>query len=339
MSHNVGKAWPSSAASPFVQPIIRRGPEYRPALTAATALVPADRLHQRDRPPARARGDASARSRGLRRAPRRPGAARGPAPDREGRAQRGGRSARAGGGRGGAPWTAGGGTRRGRAPRRRGAQRDGPCVHARAFGGRRAGVRRAPALQWSRIGLVRALNERTARAAGGFRLLRSNRARAGTRDSAGGRRHRAARRGGPAPAQLRRDRHRRSRIRPDQRDHRAHRQSRGPPGRRVAAGGGDGETDARFRTALVEALTRLERVPGVAAVGLSSYLPLASRRHAGWIVGAGRRSARAGRLGRPPDGVRCVGKSGATSTQWACDSSGGASSRTSTGPAARERSW
>ena len=41
-----------------------------------------------------------------------------------------------------------------------------------AFGG-------APAFQWSRLGLVRALNEGSAQAAGGFGLLRSNRARAG----------------------------------------------------------------------------------------------------------------------------------------------------------------
>ena len=37
----------------------------------------------------------------------------------------------------------------------------------------------APAFQWSRFSLVRALNEGSAQAAGGFRLLRSNRARAG----------------------------------------------------------------------------------------------------------------------------------------------------------------
>ena len=36
-----------------------------------------------------------------------------------------------------------------------------------------------PALQWSRVDLVRALNEGSAQSAGGFRLLRSNQARAG----------------------------------------------------------------------------------------------------------------------------------------------------------------
>ena len=35
-----------------------------------------------------------------------------------------------------------------------------------------------PALQWSRLDLVRTLNEGSAQSAGGFRLLRSNRARA-----------------------------------------------------------------------------------------------------------------------------------------------------------------
>ena len=134
----------------------------------------------------------------------------------------------------------------------------------------------APAFQWSRLGLVRALNEGSAQAAAGFRLLRSNRARAVlaaaqvalavvllvgaglllrsfvglvTVDR------------GYDPTNVITAR------------------TTNPEARRGAGGlrpgGGDGEADARYRTALIEAITRLERLPGVAAVGLSSYLPLA----------------------------------------------------------------
>ena len=134
----------------------------------------------------------------------------------------------------------------------------------------------APAFQSSRLGLVRALNEGSAQAAAGFRLLRSNRARAGlaaaqvalavvllvgaglllrsfvglvTVDR------------GYDPTNVITAR------------------TTNPEARRGAGGlrpgGGDGEADARYRTALIEAITRLERLPGVAAVGLSSYLPLA----------------------------------------------------------------
>ena len=135
----------------------------------------------------------------------------------------------------------------------------------------------APAFQWSRLGLVRALNEGSAQAAGGFRLLRSNRARAGLAAAqvalavvllvGAGLLLRSfvglvtvdrgydptnvitARTGNPEAR-------------------------RGAGGLRP--GGGDGEADARYRTTLLEAISRLERLPGVAAVGLSSYLPLAS---------------------------------------------------------------
>ena len=135
----------------------------------------------------------------------------------------------------------------------------------------------APAFQWSRFGLVGALNEGGAQAAGGFRLLRSNRARAGlaaaqvalavvllvgaglllrsfvglvTVDR------------GYDPTNVITART----ANPDAR--------RGAGGLRP--GGGDGEADARYRAALLDAMTRLERLPGVATVGLSSYLPLAS---------------------------------------------------------------
>ena len=135
----------------------------------------------------------------------------------------------------------------------------------------------APAFQWSRFSLVRALNEGSAQAAGGFRLLRSNRARAALAtaqvalavvllvgaglllrsfvglvildrgyDPAG---LITARAGNPDA----------------------------PQGARAAVpGGGDDEADVRFQAAILEATTRLERLPDVAAVGVSSGLPLAS---------------------------------------------------------------
>ena len=135
----------------------------------------------------------------------------------------------------------------------------------------------APAFQWSRFGLVRALNEGSAQAAGGFRLLRSNRARAGLaaaqvalavvllvgaglllRSFVG----LVAVDRGYDPTNVITART----ANPDAR--------RGAGGPRP--GGGDGEADARYRTALLDAMTRLEHLPGVVAVGLSSYLPLAS---------------------------------------------------------------
>ncbi len=135
----------------------------------------------------------------------------------------------------------------------------------------------APAFQWSRFSLVRALNEGSAQAAGGFRLLRSNRTRAALAvaqvalavvllvgaglllrsfvglvtldrgyDPTGVVTARAgnpdAIRGTPAPV----------------------------------PGGEDDAVDARFQAAILEAMTRLERLPDVAAVGVSSGLPLAS---------------------------------------------------------------
>ncbi len=134
----------------------------------------------------------------------------------------------------------------------------------------------APAFQWSRFGLMRALNEGSAQAAGGFRLLRSNRARVGLaaaqvalavvllvgaglllRSFVG----LVAVDRGYDPTNVITART----ANPDAR--------RGTGGPRQ--GGGDGEADARFRAALLDGMTRLERLPGVGAVGLSSYVPLA----------------------------------------------------------------
>ena len=135
----------------------------------------------------------------------------------------------------------------------------------------------APAFQGSGSSLAGALNEGSTQAAGGFRLLRSNRAQATLAavqvalavvllvgaglllrsfvglvgvdrgyDPTG---VITARTGDPA----------------------APRGARAP-----VPGGGDDEADARFQAAILEAMTRLERLPDVAAVGVSSGLPLAS---------------------------------------------------------------
>ena len=135
----------------------------------------------------------------------------------------------------------------------------------------------APAFQWSRLRLVRTLNEGSAQAAGGFRLLRSNRARAAlataqvalalvlavgaglllrsfvglvTVDR------------GYDPANVITARTRNPDLRPatgaltrDEMDeYRAATQ--------------------RFKESLLEELTRMERLPDVAAVGLASNVPL-----------------------------------------------------------------
>ena len=142
----------------------------------------------------------------------------------------------------------------------------------------------APAFQWSRLRLVRTLNEGSAQAAGGFRLLRSNRARAAlataqvalalvlavgaglllrsfvglvTVDR------------GYDPANVITARTRNPDLRPatgaltsDARD----------------------ELNAakqRFNESLLEELIRMQRLPDVAAVGLSSKLPLLT---AGWMT-------------------------------------------------------
>ena len=135
----------------------------------------------------------------------------------------------------------------------------------------------APAFQWSRLRLVRTLNEGSAQAAGGFRLLRSNRARAAlataqvalalvlavgaglllrsfvglvTVDR------------GYDPANVITAR------------------TRNPDVRLATAALTPDAMDEfraaiqRFKESLLEELTRMERLPDVAAVGLSSNLPL-----------------------------------------------------------------
>ena len=142
----------------------------------------------------------------------------------------------------------------------------------------------APAFQWSRLRLVRTLNEGSAQAAGGFRLLRSNRARAAlataqvalalvlavgaglllrsfvglvTVDR------------GYDPANVITARIRNPDLRPatgaltrDEMDE-----------FRAAT--------QRFKESLLEELTRLERLPDVAAVGLASNVPLLT---ASWMT-------------------------------------------------------
>ena len=142
----------------------------------------------------------------------------------------------------------------------------------------------APAFQWSRLRLVRTLNEGSAQAAGGFRLLRSNRARAAlataqvalalvlavgaglllrsfvglvTVDR------------GYDPANVITARTRNPDLRP-------------------ATGALTSDTrdefnaaTQRFNESLLEALIRMQRLPDVAAVGLSSKLPLLT---AGWMT-------------------------------------------------------
>ena len=154
----------------------------------------------------------------------------------------------------------------------------------------------APAFQWSRFSLVRALNEGSAQSAGGFRLLSSNRARAALAAAqvalsivllvGAGLLLRSfvglvtVDRGfDPANVITARTRN------PD-----APRDS-GVPGPE----GGAGAADARFQAAILETMTRLERLPDVAAVGISSGLPLATD---GWMTS---RSVRVAGRSQPSD--------------------------------------
>ena len=138
----------------------------------------------------------------------------------------------------------------------------------------------APAFQWSRIDLVRTLNEGSAQAPGGFRLLRSNRARAVLAVAqvalalvllvGAGLLLRSFvglvtldRGYDPANVIAARVRNPDTAIRPDT-----------DPATIpdiLAAG-------RRFQESLVEEIARLEDLPEVEAVGLSSHLPLASSR-------------------------------------------------------------
>ena len=135
----------------------------------------------------------------------------------------------------------------------------------------------APAFQWSGFSLVGALNEGSAQAAGGFRLLRSNRTRAALAAAqvalavvllvGAGLLLRSFvglvtldRGYDPTGVSTARTRN------PDA--------TRGAP--EPVPGGEHDAVDARFQAAIVEAMTRLERLPEVAAVGVSSGLPLTS---------------------------------------------------------------
>ena len=136
----------------------------------------------------------------------------------------------------------------------------------------------APALQWSRLHLVRTLNEGSGQAAGGFRLLRSNRIRAALatgqvalalvllvgaglllRSFVG---LMTADRGyDPANVITAVTRNPDFRLRP----------AGMTPGEMAEARA----ANQRFQDALVEAVTGLERLPDVEAVGVTSRIPLA----------------------------------------------------------------
>ena len=135
----------------------------------------------------------------------------------------------------------------------------------------------APAFQWSRFSLVRALNEGNAQSAGGFRLLRSNRARAALAAAqmalavvllvgAG-----LLLRSFVGLVTVDRGYDPTGVITARTRNPEASQGARAP-----VPGGEDGAADARFQAALLETMTRLERLPGVTALGVSSRLPLAS---------------------------------------------------------------
>ena len=138
----------------------------------------------------------------------------------------------------------------------------------------------APAFQWSRIDLVRTLNEGSAQAPGGFRLLRSNRTRAALAVAqvalalvllvGAGLLLRSFvglvtidRGYDPANVIAARVRNPDTTIRPDTSPERIP--------ELIAAG-------RRFQESLVEEIARLQELPEVEAVGLSSRLPLASSR-------------------------------------------------------------
>ena len=134
----------------------------------------------------------------------------------------------------------------------------------------------APAFQWSRLSLAGALNEGSAQSAGGFRLLRSNRAPAALAAAqvtlavvllvgAG-----LLLRSLVGLVTVDRGYDPTGVISARTRNPEARQGARAP-----VPGGEDGAADARFQAAMLEAMTRLERLPGVAAVGVSSGLPLA----------------------------------------------------------------
>ena len=134
-----------------------------------------------------------------------------------------------------------------------------------------------PAFQWSRFSLVGALNEGSAQVAGGFRLLRSNRVRAALAAAqvalaivllvgAG-----LLLRSFVGLVTVDRGYDPTGVITARTRNPDAPRSARPPEPR-----GENDAADARFQAAFLEAVTRLELLPDVAAVGVSSGLPLAS---------------------------------------------------------------
>ncbi len=262
----------------------------------------ADRLHQRGGTAARARGDAPAGARGLRGPRSGPGPARAPAPDREHDAEHGRRRARSHGGGGGAPGAARGGSRRRRATRRRRAQRRRTRVRPRPVGGRRARVRRRTGLPMVAVqpGASAERGERAGRRRLPPAPLEPGAGRAG--GGPGGRRGRAAGGGRPSPAQLRRARHRRSRLRPHRRDHRAHPES-GRASKRAPTGTAGRER--RGRRPFPGGVPRGRDAPGASAGrGRGRGLvrpPARVRRHDDLDARAGRRPARTGRTRRPAE--------------------------------------
>ena len=167
----------------------------------------------------------------------------------------------------------------------------------------------APAFQWSRLSLVGALNEGSAQAAGGFRLLGSNRARAALAAAQVALAVVLLVRGRPSPAQLRGARHRRSRLRPRRGHHRAHPESRRAPGRTRTGAGGPGR---RGRRPFPGGDPGGHDAPGASAGrsrGRGLFRPAARvRRYDDLDAGAGRRTARARRSRRAAEFPRRVGQ-------------------------------
>ena len=168
----------------------------------------------------------------------------------------------------------------------------------------------APAFQWSRFGLVRALKEGNGAVRRRFPPVPLEPGAGGAGRCPGGPRGRAAHRRRAAPAQLRRARHRRPRLRPDQRHHRADRQPRDTPGRRWAP---SGRRRRRGRRAFPGRAPRGRDAAGASAGrigGRDIVRPaprgLPSRDH---IFGPDRRSPRAPRR-RTADGRNRLGESG-----------------------------
>ena len=182
----------------------------------------ADRLRQRGGAAARARGDSPAGAGGPRGAGGGPGPDRAAAPDRERHARLGWRGAGAGDGRRRAARGAGADAERGDAARRGRPRRRRPRLHAWAVGGRRAAVRRGPGPPVVRAPSAPHPHGRERARHGRLRAASRQPDAGGAGGGAGGAGPGAAGGGGAAAAQLRRPRHPRPRLRPDQRDRGQH---------------------------------------------------------------------------------------------------------------------